>query len=457
MDDTIVAISTPLGESGIGVVRMSGPETLAIGDKIFLNGKKNTSQFPTHTLHHGYIIDPRSGEKIDEVMLALMKAPRSFTKEDMLEINCHGGIVPLRRVLEVALREGARLAEPGEFTKRAFLNGRIDLAQAEAVVDIIKAKTTLGLKVALHQLGGVLSSRVKTLRGELIEILSHIEAAIDFPEDVEGMSHGENLGKAEEALEEIDRLLATAGEGRILREGVNAAIVGRTNVGKSSLLNALLQEERAIVTPIPGTTRDTIEEIVDIKGVPLRIIDTAGIRAPKDVVEAEGVRRGRQSIEAADVILFILNGAEKLTEDDRRMMEDVKHRETIVVINKDDLPEAIEIEEIRDKLHDTRIIKISASKGKGLEELKEAIIQMVLGGEVTLNGRALVANVRHKNALTRARGSLGRAIEAMKADASEEFVAVDLREALESLGQITGQTTTEDILNEIFSHFCIGK
>jgi tRNA modification GTPase len=457
MDDTIIAISTPLGESGIGVVRMSGPETLAIGDRIFLNGKKKTSQFPTHTLHHGYIVDPQSGEKIDEVMLALMRSPRSFTKEDMLEINCHGGMVPLRRVLEVALREGARLAEPGEFTKRAFLNGRIDLSQAEAVVDIIKAKTTLGLKVALHQLGGYLSSRVKTLRGELIEILSRIEMAIDFPEDIEWMSYGENLCNAEEALEEINKLLATAEEGRILREGVNVAIVGRTNIGKSSLLNAFLQEERAIVTPIPGTTRDTIEEIVDIKGVPFRIIDTAGIRAPKDVIEAEGVRRSRRSIKAADLILFILNGAERLTDDDRKMIEEVKYRKTIVVINKGDLPEAIEIEEIKDKLHDKRIIKVSVSKGKGLEELKEAIIHMVLGREVTLNGRTLVTNVRHKNVLTRARESLGRAIEAMRVGVSEEFVAVDLREALESLGQITGQTTTEDILDEIFSHFCIGK
>ncbi len=453
--DTIAAISTPIGEGGLGIVRISGPRAFSIADKIF---SKKVSRLPSHTVHHGYIIDPRSKERIDEVMLSIFKKPKSFTAENMIEITGHGGIVPLKRILEVILFTGARLAEPGEFTKRAFLNERIDLAQAEAVVDIIRAKTEMGLKVALHQLDGELSSRVEGLRRELIHLSAYLEAAIDFPEeDIERLESPQMLLRARKVLREIKELLKGAEGGKVLREGIKTVIIGRPNVGKSSLLNALLKEKRAIVTPIPGTTRDIIEEIINVKGIPLKIIDTAGLTTAAGIVEKESIARTRRSLKAADLVLLVMDAATRLSKEDHRIMEDVRDKKVIVVINKTDLPEVIEVNEIRKILHDKRIIKVSATKKTGLGRLEKFVIDLIFEGGVAPSDRTLVTNIRHKDALERTKKSLKNMVESIKKNMSAEFISLDLKAALDSLGEITGKTVTEDILDEIFSQFCIGK
>lgn len=455
LEDTIAAISTPIGEGGLGIVRISGPRAFSVANKIF---SSKVSRLPSHTVHHGYIIDPRSKERIDEVMLSIFKKPKSFTAEDIIEISGHGGVVPLRRILEVCLSTGARLAEPGEFTKRAFLNERIDLAQAEAVVDIIRAKTEMGLKVALHQLDGELSSKIEGLRRELIHLSAHLEAAIDFPEeDIERLKSPQMLLRARKVLKEVRKLLEGAQGGKVLREGIKTVIIGRPNVGKSSLLNALLKEKRAIVTPIPGTTRDIIEEIINIKGIPLKIIDTAGLTTAGGPIEKESINRTRRSLEAADLVLLVMDAATYLSKEDYGIMEDVKDKKVIVVINKTDLPEVIEVNEIRKILHDKRIIKVSATKKTGLGRLERMIIDLIFEGGVAPSNRTLVTNIRHKDALERTKKSLENMIESIKKDMSAEFISVDLRAALDSLGEITGKTVTEDILDEIFSQFCIGK
>lgn len=455
LEDTIAAIATPLGEGGLGIVRISGPQAFSIGDKIFT---KKISRLPSHTIHHGYIIVPRSKERVDEVMLSIFKKPRSFTAEDMIEISGHGGIVPLRRILEICLSNGARLAEPGEFTMRAFLNERIDLTQAEAVIDVIRAKTEMGLKVALHQLDGALSSKIEGLRRELINLSAHLEAAIDFPEeDIERLGSHQMLSRARKVLKEVRKLLEGAAGGKILREGIKTVIIGRQNVGKSSLLNALLKETRAIVTPIPGTTRDIIEEFISVKGIPLKIIDTAGLTATEGIVEKESMERTRRSLKAADLILLVMDAAIHLAKEDHRIMEDVKDKKVIVVINKTDLPEVIEIKEIRKILHNKRIIKVSATKKTGLRRLEGMIIDLIFAGGVTPSDRILVTNVRHKAALERTKESLKNVIVSSKKNMSAEFISVDLKIALNSLGEITGKTVTDDILDDIFSQFCVGK
>lgn len=455
LEDTIAAISTPIGEGGLGIVRISGPRAFSIANKIF---SRKVSGLPSHTVHHGYIIDPRSKERIDEVMLSIFKKPKSFTAEDMIEITGHGGMVPLRRILEVCLSTGARLAEPGEFTKRAFLNERIDLAQAEAVVDIIRAKTEMGLKVALHQLDGEFSSKIEGLRQELIRLSAFLEAAIDFPEeDIEKIQSHQMLVRAEKVLKEVRKLLKGAEGGKVLREGIKTVIIGRPNVGKSSLLNALLKEKRAIVTPIPGTTRDIIEEIINVKGIPLKIIDTAGLTTAEGIVEKESIERTRRSLKAADLVLLVMDAAIHLSKEDYKIMEDVKDKKVIVVINKTDLPETIEVEKIRNILRDKRIIKVSATKKTGLGRLERMIIDLIFQGGVTPSDRTLVTNIRHKDALERTEKSLGNMIESIRKDMSAEFISVDLKAVLDSLGEITGKTVTEDILDEIFSQFCIGK
>ena len=455
LEDTIAAISTPIGEGGLGIVRISGPRAFSIANKIF---SKKVSRLSSHTVHHGHIIDPKSKDKIDEVMLSIFRKPRSFTAEDMIEITGHGGIVPLRRILGVCLANGARLAEPGEFTKRAFLNERIDLAQAEAVVDIIRAKTEMGLKVALHQLDGELSSKIEGLRQELINLSAHLEVAIDFPqEDIERLESNQMLLKAEKVLKEVKKLLRGAEGGKVLREGIKTVIIGRPNVGKSSLLNALLKEKRAIVTPIPGTTRDIIEEIINVKGIPLKIIDTAGLTTPGGVVEKESIERTRRSLEAADLVLLVMDAATYLSKEDYEIMEDVRDKKVIVVINKTDLPEVIELNEIRKILHDKRIIKVSATKKTGLGRLERMVIDLIFEGGVAPSDRTLVTNIRHKDALERTERSLENVMGSIRKNMSAEFISVDLKAALDSLGEITGKTVTEDILDEIFSQFCIGK
>ena len=455
IEDTIAAISTPIGEGGLGIVRISGPRAFFIGNKIFT---KKVSRLPSHTVHHGHIIDPRSKERIDEVILAIFKKPRSFTAEDMIEITGHGGIVPLKRILEVILFTGARLAEPGEFTKRAFLNERIDLAQAEAVVDIIRAKTEMGLKVALHQLDGELSSKIEGIRRELINLSAHLEAAIDFPEeDIERLESPQMLLRTRKVLRKVKELLKGAEGGKVLREGIKTVIIGRPNVGKSSLLNALLKEKRAIVTSIPGTTRDIIEEIINIGGIPLKIIDTAGLTTAEGIVEKESIARARRSLKAADLILLVMNAATRLSKEDQEIMEDVRDKKVIIVINKTDLPEIIETDKIRKILHNQKIIKVSATKKTGLKRLKKMIIDLIFEGGIAPSDRTLVTNIRHRNALGRTRKSLENMIESIKKNMSAEFISVDLKAALDSLGEITGKTVTEDILDEIFSRFCIGK
>jgi tRNA modification GTPase len=412
-NDTIAAVSTPLGEGGIGIVRLSGAKSLSIADKIFKrkDGKKPSS-FSTYTTHYGYIVS--KGERIEEVILTVMRAPRSYTREDIVEINCHGGIVPLKQVLDLVLESGARMASPGEFTKRAFLNGRIDLAQAEAVVDLIRAKTEEASKIALAQLEGKLSQR-------------------------------------------LERLLSTAERGKILREGISTVIAGRPNVGKSSLMNAFLRENRVIVTPVPGTTRDTIEEIINIEGIPLKVIDTAGMRKVRGIVEKEGVKRSRLYLERADLVLLILDGSETLAREDRELIEKVKNRNLVVVINKIDLPQKIEIEKAKKLLPGKKIIKISALYGNGLDSLEKYIGRMLWKGEIVSPQTVIVTRARHKEALLQAQESIKKVVESLNSKMSEEFLALDLKAALDNLGEIIGETTSEDILDKIFSEFCIGK
>ena len=451
LDDTIAAISTPIGEGGIGIVRMSGPEALAILRRIFKRARGGS--LASYRLHYGHIVDPRSGEVVDEVLASYMKAPHTYTRQDVVEINCHGGIVPLRRILELCLREGARLASPGEFTLRAFVNGRIDLAQAEAVLDIVRAKTEAGLRVALDQLKGRLSEEVRRLRARLVDVLAYLEASIDFPEDeIPARDLASDLEQARKGLEE---LLAHADRGLIYRQGIRTAIVGRPNVGKSSLLNALLRTSRAIVAPIPGTTRDTLEETLNLQGIPLVLVDTAGIVAEtEDVLTRLGIERSRKALAQADLALLVLDGSEPLSEADRQIAALVGEKAAILVINKLDLPQAIGEPDI---LPQAPRVRISALTGEGLEELERTIVEVVFSGQVLASEEPLVSNPRHKDALRRA---LEHVISAQKAHAQglpADFLAIDLTAAVSALGEITGETVSEDLLEAIFSNFCVGK
>ncbi|MEW5766592.1 MAG: tRNA uridine-5-carboxymethylaminomethyl(34) synthesis GTPase MnmE [bacterium] len=456
-DDTIVAISTALGEGGIGIVRLSGPQAIAIAEEIF-HGPERVSRFPSHTIHYGRIIDPLNKKSLDEVLLTVMRAPQTYTREDVVEINGHGGIIPLRSILELTLRLGARLAEPGEFTRRAFLNGRIDLSQAEAVIDLIRAQTEAGAKIALHHLEGDLFREVSSIREELISLLAEVEASIDFPEeDLDFLKESELSERIMTAQKRLIKLVETAKGGRIIREGLATVIVGRPNVGKSSLLNALLGEDRAIVTPIPGTTRDTIEEIINLKGIPLRIIDTAGLRPVGDMVEEEGLRRTKRSLQQADLILLVLDASTRLTLEDKEIISQVKGRKGIVVLNKSDCPRLIEVEELEKLLPNHRSTHISAIHRTGLDDLREAVARTVLGGEIVVGEGLMVSNLRHQQALASAARSLKEASRTVADRGSPELIALDLREAADQVALISGETVTEDILDRIFANFCIGK
>lgn len=456
-EDTICAISTPIGEGGIGIVRISGKDAFAIAEKIFFSKKnKDLSAFPSHTIHYGEIRD--NNERVDEALVSIMKAPNTYTKEDVVEINCHGGPLPLKKVMELVLKNGARLAEPGEFTKRAFLNGRIDLSQAEAVIDIINSKTDDSLRLAVNQLSGILSKKVNAIREELISIIASVEASIDFvDEDIEFISRDEMGKRIDRTVDEIEALITTADEGRIYKEGIATAIIGKPNVGKSSLLNALLKEERAIVTPIPGTTRDVIEEWVNIKGMPLRILDTAGIRHTEDLVEIEGVKRSRDAIKRADLILLLIDGSNKLNDEDKRLMQEVSDKRLIVLLNKSDLPSLVKKNDIANILPENELVAISALTGEGVDSLKTAIHNLLFKGVITAGERPIITNLRHKTALEKTKKALENLEGSLKNEMSEEFLAVDLRAALNALGEITGETATEDILNRIFEEFCVGK
>lgn len=453
LEDTIAAISTPIGEGGIAIVRVSGRRALEVADAVVCAKHGKPSEWKTHTIH--FADAGRNGSTLDQVMVSVMRAPHSYTGEDVVEINCHGGILAAKRLLDLTLKHGARLAEPGEFTKRAFLNARIDLTQAEAVIDIIRSGSDRALSAAVQQLHGKLSQKLEPARAGLMEILAHVEAHIDFPdEDIAPDKRAALLEKCA-AVEKILRTLqATAREGKILREGVRVAIIGRPNVGKSSLLNALLGEERAIVTPIAGTTRDTVEEVVNIRGIPIRLIDTAGLRHTPDHVEQEGVRRSRRAIELADVVVQVLDGAEGVTPEDLEHSKLIGAKPSITVVNKSDLPSQMPESQISNF---KSLVRLSAKTGAGIESFKDAIEKIVWGGSVGSTHAEVVINSRHEQAIVRSLEALGSAQDGFQARRDLELIAIDLRAALSAVGEITGHTSTEDLLDKIFSTFCIGK
>lgn len=456
-NDTIAAISTPVGQGGIGIVRISGALSLDIADRIFRPKKSGTPSTSRHaSLLYGHIISPADNTIMDEALLAVMRSPNSYTKEDVVEINCHGGMISVRRTLETVLAQGARLADPGEFTKRAFLNGRINLTQAEAVFDVISARTEESMRIAIEQLQGGLSEKLRDIREKLINICAFTEAYIDFPEDgIETQSALQIRGQLTDIKKELDDLSNTFQEARFFRDGLSVAIVGRPNVGKSSLLNLLLKKERAIVTELPGTTRDLIEDYLNINGLPIRIMDTAGIRNSEELVEKEGIRRSLNAINNADFILALMDGSEPLKEDDFQLLELIKGKKAVVVVNKSDLPAKVSIDAIAEKGRE--YLCLSALSGEGIEALKSLIFNSNLRNWNEEREGVVVTNIRHKTALDKASSSLGTAIDLLSSDQPLEFLSIELRDTLDSLGEITGIVTTENILDKIFSTFCIGK
>jgi len=484
LNDTIGAISTPVGEGGIGIARLSGSDALAIADKIFVskNGGR-LSESRTHTMHYGWIVDAGRealdegrgtrdegcgtwdvGHKasiIDEVMVTVMRAPKTYTKEDIIEINCHGGIVALRKVIELVLSLGVRLAEPGEFTKRAFLNGRIDLTQAESVLDIIRAKTQKGLKTALLQLDGGVSNAVRELKNRLIDIKAHLEAAVDFPdEQIAVYSAREILERLETAKRDMAALLRSFEFGKVIRDGISCVICGRANVGKSSLMNELLKEERVIVTPIAGTTRDAICEYVNINGIPVNIVDTAGILKTKGLLEREGMRVSRLWIDKADMVLFMLDAGADFSDEDKEVIELIKNKEVVCVINKIDLERrlnvnAADLEKCFGRC--VPLLEISVLQKINLGTLLKSISDKVWKGEVSASDDIVLTNVRHKNAILRASELTGEAVDSLKVSQPEEIVSISLREAILALGEVTGESVTDEVLERIFEQFCVGK
>lgn len=459
IEDIIAAISTSLGEGAIGIVRLSGKGTFTLVEKIFRSpsGKK-LSLVPTHSVNYGHIIDPKTNQKIDEVLVTVMKGPRTFTTEDIIEINCHGGIIPLRRILELVLQHGARMAEPGEFAKRAFLNGRIDLAQAESIIDIIRAKTGTSLQVAINQLEGNLSVKIKALRRGVLELIAFIEAGIDFPEhDIEEITIAEITQRTKQLSQEVRVLIDGAETGKVYREGLSTVIIGKTNVGKSSLLNALLKEKRAIVTDIPGTTRDLIEEYLNIKGIPLKIVDTAGIRRTEDFVERIGIEKSKEIFSGADFVLLVLDSQTGITNEDLEIIEMLHYKPGIIIINKTDVGERIALENLPQSLQHLPVIKMAITQGVGIEALESKIVEIVQSGKVSANSSCLVSNVRHKDALDRAYRYLNEVITTIELGMPTDCMAIDLKGAWEALGEISGETVGEEIIDLIFSSFCLGK
>jgi tRNA modification GTPase len=454
--DTIAAIATSIGESGISIIRVSGKNSLKIVDNIFkARNEKSILDIKPYTMRYGNIIDS-NGDILDEVIVSFMKAPKSFTAEDTVEVNCHGGTLVTKIILEEILKNGARLAEPGEFTKRAFLNGRIDLSQAEAVMDIITSKTEASMKSAIMQADGRVSKEINRLRNKLIEIIAHIEATVDYPEDdLEEMTSEKTTGEISKILDEIKNLILTADEGKILREGLKTAIVGKPNVGKSSLLNTLLEEKRAIVTEVAGTTRDVIEEYVNIAGIPINLIDTAGIRETEDIVEKIGVEKSKKKIEEADLVIFMLDSSSSLDRWDVEIIEYMKNKKYIVLLNKIDLPRKIDIKDLKG-IDSRYIVEISAKNGFGTEKLKEKIETMFFGGDIKIK-EYLITNTRHKAALIRAKSNLEDATQALRNTSAIDLASIDIRNAWHSLGEVTGDTLEEDLIDKIFKDFCLGK
>jgi tRNA modification GTPase len=456
--DTIVAIATALGESAIGIIRISGHESINIAEKVFkAKSGKTLRSYENRQLVYGHIMDETT--VVDEVLVTYMRGPQTYTTEDSVEINCHGGVIPLNQTLKLLVNNGARLAEPGEFTKRAFLNGRLDLAQAESVMDLISAKTPQGFDVAYQQLEGQLSIRVSEIRDIVMGIMAKIEVSIDYPEeDIEEVTYDEVNDELIRAKIAILKLIENAQTGKVLREGLNTVIVGKPNVGKSSLMNALLKESRSIVTDIPGTTRDIIEEHIHIKGIPLKIVDTAGIRDTEDVIERLGVDRSKAWFNKADLIVLVLNAAEALTQEDIAILELIKERNAIVLINKTDLPQIMNMESVMEHISDKVVIRTSIALEHGLDELEERIVEMVYGGEVSVkNESPIISNVRHITALEQAIKSVEDAIAATQKRMPYDFLEVDIKNIFEVLGEITGETIEEDVISKIFSNFCLGK
>lgn len=459
MEDTIAAIATAYGEGGIGIVRLSGEESKRVLDRIFVPKQNQYKEsIVNKRLYYGHIIDPACGQIVDEVLAVYMKAPATYTAEDVVEIYCHGSIVALRKTLALALRNGARLAEKGEFTKRAFLNGRLDLSQAEAVIDIVRAKTDKTFDVALSQMEGALSVRVKGIRQVLMDLLVDITVNLDYPdEDIEIMTYQRLTESTLEIGDMIQKLLSTAGTGRIIREGLNVAIIGKPNVGKSSLMNALLREARAIVTEIPGTTRDTIEEVISIKDIPVKLTDTAGIRETEDQIERIGIEKSKESFNRADLVIFIVDGSSPLSREDREIMSKISTRKAIVLINKTDLGSNIEEEEILITLPHAGVIKASIRNNVGIEALEREIVSMVYGGQVKQEESLLVTNVRHMELLEKAKMAIGDASAMAENSEALDFIEVDVRRCWELLGEIIGESVTEDIIDQVFARFCLGK
>ncbi|NQV04601.1 MAG: tRNA uridine-5-carboxymethylaminomethyl(34) synthesis GTPase MnmE [Candidatus Omnitrophica bacterium] len=459
LDDTIVAISTPVGEGGIGIVRLSGKDALKVADRIFLSkDRKRPSRFKTYTVHYGHIVN-KEQEIIDEAILTVMRAPKTYTREDVVEVNCHSGIVPLRKTLEMVLKNGARLAEPGEFTKRAFLNGRIDVSQAESVLDIIRAKTDLSLKAAVNNLKGLFSKKIEGIRNELMDVFAHIEVSIDFSEedDVDRLKTKDVFNKLKHVKREIEKLISTARKGKILRQGIRTVICGSPNVGKSSLMNALLKESRAIVTHIPGTTRDTIEEIINIKGIPVVLVDTAGIARSRHPVTREGVRRSHFSIKEADLILFVLDYGRKIEKRDLDIMRKINDKEVVIVINKRDLKKRIDANKVRRVFPKKPVIYVSAINQSGIDELENIIQAVIFEGKAPSADFISISNDRQLDILNRSLEDVNSALSSYKDKLPMDCMGTYVRSAIEGLGEIAGHTITEEALDRIFSEFCIGK
>lgn len=461
--DTIAAIATAMTNSGIGIVRISGEDAFAVIDRIYRSkyGDKILSQMPSHTIHYGYICD--EDKVIDEVMVAVMKAPNSYTTEDTVEIDCHGGILVMRRILETVIKYGARPAEPGEFTKRAFLNGRIDLSQAESVIDIIHAKNDFALESSIHQLRGSIKEKIRNIRGSIIHEIAFIESALDDPEHViidDG--YGTWLNDIIlEIIAQIEDILTVSENGELLKEGIRTVIVGKPNAGKSSLMNVLVGKERAIVTNVPGTTRDALEEQVNLEGITLNIVDTAGIRKTEDMVEKIGVEKTKEYAKQADLIIYVVDASVDLDRDDQDILEILKDHKVIVLLNKSDLSQKISEENFRDKIFENslslQIVSFSAKEETGIKELKEVIQEMFFSGQISSNDEIYITNARQKTALQSALKSLLLVKNSIESGMPEDFYSIDLMSAYQSLGSITGETVGEDLVNEIFSKFCMGK
>ncbi len=456
MEDTISAVATAWGEGGIGIVRISGPKAKNVLERIFVPMRQRPIE--NRKMTYGKIIDPQDGSVVDEVLAVYMKGPHTYTTEDVAEINCHGSIVALRKTLALTLQWGARMAEPGEFTKRAFLNGRIDLSQAEAVIDLIRAKTDRSFDVAMGQMEGSISREIKEIRAKLMDVLVNITVNLDYPdEDIEEITYGTLESQLQAIEDDVDKLLSTARTGRLLREGLSVAIIGKPNVGKSSLMNRFLRESRAIVTDIPGTTRDIIEESMSLRGIPVKLIDTAGIRSTEDIIEKIGIEKSREALNQADLVIFVLDGSREISREDREIADGVRNKKTLILINKADLTQIVTESQIKQWMPESRVILTSMESGEGVKEVEDLIYDMVFEGQVTQENRLLITNVRHADLMKQAKEEIQMALSMCRRGEALDFLEVNVRQCFEALGEIIGETVSGTIIEEVFARFCLGK